>query len=132
MTAFRLTRISLILAYRPKKILEGVLEDVPMKIGECLIPTDFVVLAYDEEPKDPLIMVRSFLATAGAGIDVKRGGIALNVCVLVMTFDMKKTKTTPTIDGRSFLSIYTSMDTIVESEKELGTSKSHQRAENCC
>ncbi|XP_019086342.1 PREDICTED: uncharacterized protein LOC109126895 [Camelina sativa] len=50
-----------------------------LKIGECLIPTDFVVLKYEEEPKDPLILGRSFLATAGATIDVKRGQIGLNI-----------------------------------------------------
>ncbi|XP_024011322.1 uncharacterized protein LOC112086585 [Eutrema salsugineum] len=66
MTDFKPTRISLILADRSTRIPEGVLEDVPIKIGDCMIPTDFVVLEYGEEPKDPLILGRPFLATAGA------------------------------------------------------------------
>ncbi|XP_010463492.1 PREDICTED: uncharacterized protein LOC104744178 [Camelina sativa] len=73
MTDFKPTKITLILADRSIRIPDGVLEDVPIKIGECLIPTDFVVLKYEEEPKDPLILGRSFLATAGAIIDVKKG-----------------------------------------------------------
>jgi len=43
------------------------------------IPTDFVVLEMDEEPKDPLILGRPFLATAGAMIDVNKGKIDLNL-----------------------------------------------------
>ncbi|KAG7527998.1 hypothetical protein ISN45_Un195g000010, partial [Arabidopsis thaliana x Arabidopsis arenosa] len=42
-----------------------------VKIGRVEIPTDFVVLEMDEEPKDPLILGRPFLATAGALIDVR-------------------------------------------------------------
>ncbi|XP_010456836.1 PREDICTED: uncharacterized protein LOC104738346 [Camelina sativa] len=79
MTDFKPTKLTLILVDRSIRILDGVLEDVPIKIGECLLPTDFVVLKYEEEPKDPLILGRSFLATAGAIIDVKRGQIGLNI-----------------------------------------------------
>ncbi|XP_024014252.1 uncharacterized protein LOC112088197 [Eutrema salsugineum] len=60
MTDFKPTKISLILADQSKRIPKGVLEDVPIKVGECIIPTDFVVLEYGEEPKDPLILGRSF------------------------------------------------------------------------
>ncbi|XP_023644229.1 uncharacterized protein LOC111832123 [Capsella rubella] len=79
MTDFKPTRISLILADRSKRIPEGLLEDVLIRIGECIIPTDFVVLKYSEEPQDPLILGRSFLATAGALIDVQKGTIGLYV-----------------------------------------------------
>ncbi|XP_024014751.1 uncharacterized protein LOC112088577 [Eutrema salsugineum] len=98
MTDFKPTRISLILADRSTRIPEGVLEDVPIKVGDCMIPTDFVVLEYGEEPKDPLILGRPFLATAGAIIDVRKGRIALNVGDLVMNFDMDKLMKKPTID----------------------------------
>ncbi|KAL1219419.1 hypothetical protein V5N11_015460 [Cardamine amara subsp. amara] len=50
MTDLQLTRIILILADRSVRIPDGVLEDVPVKIGGCLIPTDFVVLTYEDEP----------------------------------------------------------------------------------
>jgi len=61
-----------LLADRSKGISEGILEDVPVKIGECLIPTDFMVLEFEEEPPDPLILGRSFLSIASAHIYVKR------------------------------------------------------------
>jgi len=59
-----------------------------MRVGICLIPADFVVLAYDEEPKDPLILNRAFLATSCARIDVKKGRISLNICHVEMEFGM--------------------------------------------
>ncbi|XP_024004992.1 uncharacterized protein LOC112082123 [Eutrema salsugineum] len=102
MTDFKPTRISLILADRSTRTPEGVLEDVPVKVRDCMIPTDFVVLEYGEEPKDPLILGRPFLATAGAIIDVRKGRIALNVGDLVMNFDMDKLMKKPTIDGKTF------------------------------
>ncbi|KAG7567104.1 hypothetical protein ISN45_Aa04g000080 [Arabidopsis thaliana x Arabidopsis arenosa] len=117
-TAYRPTKITLLLVDRSKRIPEGVLEDVPVQIGECLIHTDFVVLEYEEEPPDPLILGRSLLATAGAQIDVKKGQIFLHVCDVVMNFDMDKLRKPPTIDGQAF-SVETSTDIIVEYVKEL-------------
>ncbi|XP_024010206.1 uncharacterized protein LOC112085245 [Eutrema salsugineum] len=101
MTDFKPTKISLILADRSKRIPKGVLEDVPIKVGDCIIPTDFVVLEYGEEPKDPLILGRSFLATAGKVIDVKHGNLDLYLGDTIMTFKMEKLKD-PTIDGQTF------------------------------
>ncbi|XP_024013657.1 uncharacterized protein LOC112087847 [Eutrema salsugineum] len=102
MTDFKPTRISLILADRSTRTPEGVLEDVSIKVGDCMLPTDFIVLEYGEEPKDPLILGRPFLATAGAIIDVRKGRIALNVGDLVMNFDVDKLMKKPTIDGQNF------------------------------
>ncbi|KAG7556934.1 Retrotransposon gag domain [Arabidopsis suecica] len=120
MTDYRPTRITLLLADRSKRILEGILAYVLVQIGECLIPTDFVVLAYEEEPPDPLILGRSFLATAGAQIDVKQGRISLHVCHMVMTFDMDKLRKPPTIDGLVF-SVETSTDITAGYVKELSS-----------
>ena len=47
-----------------------------------------MVLEYDKEPKDPIILGRALLATADARIDVKKGKISLNVCDLEMEFGM--------------------------------------------
>jgi len=67
------------------------------------VPTDFVVLEMDEEPRDPLILGRPFLATAGATIDVKKGKINLNIGKeLKMTFDITNTMKKPTIEGKVF------------------------------
>ncbi|KAG7559399.1 Retrotransposon gag domain [Arabidopsis thaliana x Arabidopsis arenosa] len=88
---------------RSVRVPHGMLEDLPVKIGRVEIPTDFVVLEMDEEPKDPLILGRPFLATAGALIDVRRGKIDLNLGDdFKMTFDITKTMKKPTIDGQVF------------------------------
>ncbi|XP_024015867.1 uncharacterized protein LOC112089123 [Eutrema salsugineum] len=110
----RFKRISLILADHSIRIPEGVLEDVPIKVGDCMISADFVVLEYGEEPKDPLILGRPFLATAGAIIDVRKGKIALNVGDLVMNFDMDKLMKKPTIDGQTFY-----VDTLTDFAEEV-------------
>ncbi|KAL1214930.1 hypothetical protein V5N11_033023 [Cardamine amara subsp. amara] len=71
--------ISLVLADRSIRLPHGLLEDLPIRIGHVEVPTDFVVLEMDEEPKDPLILGRPFLATAGAMIDARNGKINLNL-----------------------------------------------------
>ena len=76
---FKPTKITLVLADRSVRLPEGVLDDVPIRINGCHVPMDFVVLKYQNEPKDPLILGRPFLATAGAIIDVKEGRICLNI-----------------------------------------------------
>ncbi|KAG7529793.1 hypothetical protein ISN44_Un120g000060 [Arabidopsis suecica] len=91
MTNYRPTKITLLFADCSKRILEGILEDVPVKVGNSLIPTDFVVLDYNKEPKYH-ILGRAFLATAGARIDVKRGTVSLNICDLEMELGRDGTK----------------------------------------
>lgn len=83
------TPITLVLADRSIRVPKGILEDVPIKINDCIVPTDFLVLKYRQEPKDPLILGRPFLATAGAIIDVKERRINLNIGDISMTFDME-------------------------------------------
>ena len=56
---------------------EGILEDIPIKIGEFYVPCDIVILEMEEDSQIPIILGRPFLATAGAIIDVKRGKIKL-------------------------------------------------------
>jgi len=73
MTNYRPSKITLLFADHFKRIPEGIFEDVLVKVGNSLIPANFVVLDYDKEPKDPLILGRVFLATAGARIAVKKG-----------------------------------------------------------
>ena len=42
-------------------------------------PADFLVLDIDDDQDIPIILGRSFLATGGAIIDVKRGKLTLQV-----------------------------------------------------
>ncbi|XP_024014718.1 uncharacterized protein LOC112088555 [Eutrema salsugineum] len=76
---FKPARISLVLVDRSVRLPVGMLEDLPVKIGGFEVPTDFIVLEMDEEPVDPLILGRPFLATAGAIIDVRGGIIELQL-----------------------------------------------------
>ena len=96
------TQITLVLADRSVRRPDGILCDVLVQVGTSYIPTDFVVLSYEKEPKDPLILGRPFLATTGAIIDVRKGRIGLNVGDLTMQFDMNKVVKKPTIDGQTF------------------------------
>jgi len=40
----------------------GILEDVPVQVGEFVIPYDFFVMDMDESPHMPIILGRPFLA----------------------------------------------------------------------
>nr|GEU33321.1 hypothetical protein [Tanacetum cinerariifolium] len=51
---------------RPVRIVE----DVYVKVGSFHFPADFVVVDFDADPQVPLILVRSFLKTGRARIDV--------------------------------------------------------------
>jgi len=86
-------QITLVLADRSVRRPDGILCDVPIQVSTSYIPTNFVVLSYKKEPKDPLILGRPFLATTGAIIDVGD---------LTMQFDMNKVVKKPTIDGQTF------------------------------
>ncbi|XP_010468522.1 PREDICTED: uncharacterized protein LOC104748610 [Camelina sativa] len=100
---FKPTDIQLVLADRTTRLLSGVLEDLPVKVGTVDLPTDFVVLEMDVEPKDPLILGRPFLDTAGAIIDVRNGKIDLKLREdLTMEFDIQETMKKPPIAGQTF------------------------------
>ncbi|XP_013632807.1 PREDICTED: uncharacterized protein LOC106338357 [Brassica oleracea var. oleracea] len=71
---FRPTKITLVLVDRTVRVPEGVLDDVPIRINDCHVPTDFVVLKYQNKPNDPLFLGRPFLATTGSITDVKEVG----------------------------------------------------------
>lgn len=100
---FKPCKISLVLADRSVRLPTGLLEDLPIMIGNVEVPTDFIVLEIDEEPKDPLILGRPFLATAGAVIDVRKGKIDLNLGKdFKIKFDIKDVMRKPTIEGQLF------------------------------
>jgi len=51
----------------------GILEDVPINMGEFYMSINFVILDMAEDFRTQIILGRPFLATAGCKIDVKRG-----------------------------------------------------------
>ena len=52
---------------------------MPVKIGEYLVPVDFVILDMGEGSKAPLILGRPFLKNARANIDVGKGEIKFDI-----------------------------------------------------
>ncbi|KAJ9189474.1 hypothetical protein P3X46_000762, partial [Hevea brasiliensis] len=85
------THISLQLADRSIKYPEGILENVPLKVGKFYIPVDFVILDMEEDFNIPIILGRPFLATAGALIDVKGEKLTLRVSEEQLVFNINNT-----------------------------------------
>ena len=59
--------------------LEGILEDVLIKVGIFIFLVGFVVIDIKEDKQVPLLLGRPFLATGAALIDVKKGQLTLRV-----------------------------------------------------
>ncbi|KAL0885551.1 hypothetical protein Bca101_009534 [Brassica carinata] len=100
---YKKCKLSLVLADRSVKFPIGILEDLPVMVGNCEIPTDFVVLEMDEEARDPLILGRPFLATAEALINVKEGKIDLHLGKEhTLHFDVNEVMKRSTVQGQVF------------------------------
>ncbi|XP_034569796.1 uncharacterized protein [Setaria viridis] len=65
---------------------EGIVEDVPVNIGNHFVPIDFVILEMGEREKSPLILGRPFLKTARENIDVGKGEIKFDINGTMSTF----------------------------------------------
>ena len=64
------TTITLKMADRSMAQLEGVLEDVLVKVGKFIFPVDFVIMKMEEDTQVPLLLGRPFLEIGAALIDV--------------------------------------------------------------
>ncbi|XP_057745186.1 uncharacterized protein LOC130963054 [Arachis stenosperma] len=73
------TRMSLQLANRSMVILNGVVENLLVKMGKFIFSADFMILDLDEEGSDSIILGRPFLATARAIIDVEKREMTLRL-----------------------------------------------------
>ena len=73
------THISLQLADHSIKYPMGVLEDVPIKVGDFYVPIDIAVLDMTKDSCTQIILGRPFLATARCTIDVKEGKLTFDV-----------------------------------------------------
>ena len=67
------TTMTLQKAYRTLTHLEGILEDVLIKVGKFIFPVDFAVIDIEEHKQVSLLLERPFLATGIALTDVKEG-----------------------------------------------------------
>ena len=71
--------------------LEGILEDVLIKVGKFIFPVNFVVIDIEEDKQVPLLLGRPFLATGVALIDVKKGKLTLRVGDEAVHFNLNHT-----------------------------------------
>ena len=73
------TTMTLQMVDRTMTQLEGILEDVFIKVGKFIFSVDFVGIDIKEDKQVLLLLGRSFLATRVALIDVKKGELILKV-----------------------------------------------------
>jgi hypothetical protein len=90
------TPMTLQLADRTLRKPVGILEDVPVQVGNFAYPVDFVVLEM-EDNAESMILGRPFLATAGAIIDVKGGTLKLQFGSEQAEFSMKHATHLPNV-----------------------------------
>jgi len=57
----------------------GILEDVPIKVGDFYVPIDLVVVDMAEDSRTKIILGRPFLATVGCKVDVKEEKLAFDM-----------------------------------------------------
>nr|GEV00859.1 reverse transcriptase domain-containing protein [Tanacetum cinerariifolium] len=69
----------------------GVAEDVYVKVGSFHFPANFVVVDFNDDPRVPLILGRSFLKTGRALIDVFEVELTLRVGKEAITFNLDQT-----------------------------------------
>nr|GEY52903.1 reverse transcriptase domain-containing protein [Tanacetum cinerariifolium] len=72
---------------RPVRIAE----DVFVKVGTFHFSADFVVIDFDADPRDPLILERSFLKTGRSLINIYEGELTLRFGKEAMTFKLDQT-----------------------------------------
>ncbi|XP_049399833.1 uncharacterized protein LOC125863904 [Solanum stenotomum] len=67
------TAMCLLMANRTLKKPIGVLQDILVKVGTFIFPTDFVILDCEVDFDVPIILGRPFLATGCALVDIEKG-----------------------------------------------------------
>ncbi|XP_050875711.1 uncharacterized protein LOC127079361 [Lathyrus oleraceus] len=90
--------MSLQLANRFVKFLVGMLENVPVCIGQFYIPTVFMIMDIKEDSHISIILGKPFLATVEAIIDVKKERLTFEVEEEKVEFLLAKFQQAPAID----------------------------------
>ncbi|GKC33815.1 reverse transcriptase domain-containing protein [Tanacetum coccineum] len=85
------TQMTLELADQSITHPKGLAKDVYIKVGKFYFPTDFVVVNFEEDPRVPIILGRSFLRTGHALIDVYGEEITFRVDNEAVTFNLDQT-----------------------------------------
>ncbi|KAK8540179.1 hypothetical protein V6N12_046470 [Hibiscus sabdariffa] len=87
----RPTTVILQLADRSHVRLEGKVEDLLVKVGKFIFPTDFLILDCEADDKAPIILGRPFLATGRILIDCEKGEFTMRVGDQTMTINVFNT-----------------------------------------
>ncbi|XP_016466661.1 uncharacterized protein LOC107789381 [Nicotiana tabacum] len=82
--------ITLQLADRSLAVPEGIIEDVMVRVGKFIFPTDFIILDNPADKEVPIILGRPFLATSGAIIEGREGKMKMRVHNEEVTFNVYK------------------------------------------
>ena len=86
---FTPTPMQLKLADSSVRHQEGIAENVPVRVRDCFVSVDFVVLDMGDQKETTLILGRPFLNTADARIDVGAGEIRLHINGKEEKFDIQ-------------------------------------------
>ena len=84
--SLRPSRKTIQLADRSIKVPCGELDDVPIQVGELVVPCDFVVMEMEEGPYTPLILGRAVLKTLRAVINFHNDTIKVEVAQVKVVF----------------------------------------------
>ena len=99
------TAITLQMADRSMAQLEGVLEDVLVKVGKFIFLVDFVIMKMEEDTQIPLLLGRPFLATGAALIDVQKVELTLRVGNEAVHFNLNRSMEHPDVDAESYMAV---------------------------
>ena len=92
------SRKTIQLADRSVKLPCCELEDVPICVGNIVVPCDFVIMDMEEDPHTPLILGREALKTLGAVINCKNNTINCEVFDEKVIFEFSKTLKKPMVE----------------------------------
>nr|GEY39339.1 reverse transcriptase domain-containing protein [Tanacetum cinerariifolium] len=69
----------------------SIAKDVSVKVGVFHFPADFVVVDFEPDPRVPLILLRCFLKTGRALIDMHKGELTLRIRNEAITYNLDQT-----------------------------------------
>ncbi|GKD65770.1 DNA-directed DNA polymerase, partial [Tanacetum coccineum] len=113
------TRLSLELADRSIQYPRGIIENVLIKVDKFVLSIDFVILYMPDDSRVPIILGRSFLATARAMIEVFNKKITLRVEDDEVIFNVDQSIKKPTTKDDECYGIDDLDETINEEAQEL-------------
>ena len=93
------------MADRSMAQLEGILEDVLVKVGKFIFPVEFVVIDIEEDKQIPLFLCKPVLATGAALIDVKKGELTLRVGIEEVHFNLNQSLKQHDVEQANYMRI---------------------------